>query len=207
MMFTRSLKPYTHFKVERMKKHTLTTFRWTRHSLAYVMSLVMTYWALQVGQSCPVIQSFHYCAAFLGLWENFRHNWDQQSSPEWGSWICMKPTLTCCNTLWMYHLSPDLSQGWKIHQLSVFTSIHWARDIVVFFIHIMFLSTLNQLMQCAQIVIYQDILCLGASCSSHSAFADIWSYISNNSSLCQKHPGVPDGSDGSDWTSYPLNRN
>jgi len=31
--------------------------------------------------------------------------------------------------------------------------------------------------------------------------------ISNNSSFCQKHPGVPDGSDGSDGTSYPLTEN
>jgi hypothetical protein len=28
--------------------------------------------------------------------------------------------------------------------------------------------------------------------------------ISNNSTFRQKHPGVPDGSDGSDGTSYPL---
>jgi len=28
--------------------------------------------------------------------------------------------------------------------------------------------------------------------------------ISNNSSFCQIHPGVPDGSDGSDRSSYPL---
>jgi len=28
--------------------------------------------------------------------------------------------------------------------------------------------------------------------------------ISNNSSLCQKHLGVPDGSDGADGTWYPL---
>jgi len=31
--------------------------------------------------------------------------------------------------------------------------------------------------------------------------------ISNNSSVRQKHPGVPDGSDGSDGTSYPLTEN
>jgi hypothetical protein len=31
--------------------------------------------------------------------------------------------------------------------------------------------------------------------------------ISNNSSLRQKHQGVPDGSDGSDCTSYPLTEN
>jgi len=29
----------------------------------------------------------------------------------------------------------------------------------------------------------------------------------NNSSFCQKHPGVPDGSDVSDGTSYPLTEN
>ena len=32
-------------------------------------------------------------------------------------------------------------------------------------------------------------------------------YISNNSSFRLKHPGVPDGSDGSDGTSYPLTEN
>jgi hypothetical protein len=33
------------------------------------------------------------------------------------------------------------------------------------------------------------------------------SFISNNSSFRQKHLGVPDGSDGSDGTSYPLTEN
>ena len=32
-------------------------------------------------------------------------------------------------------------------------------------------------------------------------------HISNNSSFRQKHLGVPDGSDGSDGTSYPLTEN
>jgi len=31
--------------------------------------------------------------------------------------------------------------------------------------------------------------------------------ISNNSSFRQKHPGFPDGSDGSEGTSYPLTEN
>jgi len=31
--------------------------------------------------------------------------------------------------------------------------------------------------------------------------------ISNDPSFRQKHPGVPDGSDGSDGTSYPLMEN
>ena len=35
----------------------------------------------------------------------------------------------------------------------------------------------------------------------------IASFISNNPSFCLKHPGVPDGSDGSDGTSYPLTEN
>ena len=32
-------------------------------------------------------------------------------------------------------------------------------------------------------------------------------YISNNPGFRLKHPGVPDGSDGSDGTSYPLTEN
>jgi len=32
-------------------------------------------------------------------------------------------------------------------------------------------------------------------------------YISNNSSFRQKHPGVPDSSDGYDRTLYPLTEN
>jgi len=35
-------------------------------------------------------------------------------------------------------------------------------------------------------------------------YKDGCTIISNNSSLRQKHPGVPDGSDISDGTSYPL---
>ena len=35
----------------------------------------------------------------------------------------------------------------------------------------------------------------------------IATHISNNSSFRQKHPGVPDGSDGSDGTSHPLTEN
>jgi hypothetical protein len=34
-----------------------------------------------------------------------------------------------------------------------------------------------------------------------------WSYIRNNPSFHLKHPGVPDGSDGSDGTWYPLTEN
>ena len=32
-------------------------------------------------------------------------------------------------------------------------------------------------------------------------------HISNNSNFRQKHPGVPDGADGSDGTLYPLAEN
>jgi len=41
-----------------------------------------------------------------------------------------------------------------------------------------------------------------AGCLSIAAFT-----ISNNHSVRQKHPGVPDGSDTSDGTSYPLTEN
>jgi len=41
---------------------------------------------------------------------------------------------------------------------------------------------------------------------SKSSFENVVD-ISNNSSFGLKHPGVPDGSDGSDGTSYPLTEN
>jgi len=51
--------------------------------------------------------------------------------------------------------------------------------------------------------------------SSHTMVELIWwcnnlgqvDNISNNPSFCLKHPGVPDGSDSSDGTSYPLTEN
>jgi len=43
------------------------------------------------------------------------------------------------------------------------------------------------------------------SCSASRAAN--FSFISNDPSFRQKHPGVPDGSDGSDGTSYPLTEN
>jgi len=49
--------------------------------------------------------------------------------------------------------------------------------------------------------------------SSHIAWEMLYNHkphitnISNNSSFRQKHQGVPDGSDSSDWTSYPLTEN
>ena len=41
---------------------------------------------------------------------------------------------------------------------------------------------------------------------SDNAF-DCYYYISNDPNFRPKHPGVPDGSDGSDGTSYPLTKN
>ena len=40
-----------------------------------------------------------------------------------------------------------------------------------------------------------------------SSFQCTWKIISNNSSFRLKHLGVPDGSDGSGRTSYPLTKN
>ena len=44
----------------------------------------------------------------------------------------------------------------------------------------------------------------GRNCPSVEIHSEAEIDISNNSSVYQKHPGVPDGSDGSDWTSCPL---
>jgi len=43
---------------------------------------------------------------FPGLWLKIIQNWDLQSCPGWASWICMKPTLTSCESLWMLSLQP-----------------------------------------------------------------------------------------------------
>jgi len=100
--------------------------------------------------------------------------WDLQSSPEWGSWICIKPTLTSCISLWMYHSSPGTPQDRQISHQCACTPVHSALYIVVCFILIIFSSTLNQWTQCTQI--YQDTSPLGAGGSSRFASADIWIY-------------------------------
>ena len=48
---------------------------------------------------------FH-CRGFPGLWLKIIQNWDLQSCPEWASWVCMKPTLTSCESLWMLSFQP-----------------------------------------------------------------------------------------------------
>jgi len=92
------------------------------------------------------------------------------SSPEWGSWICMKPS---CDTLWMYQSSPGTPQERHICHRSACIPVCSALYIVVSFILIMFSLTLNQWTQCAEIVIYRDTSHLGAGGSSSSASADI----------------------------------
>jgi hypothetical protein len=51
-----------------------------------------------------------------------------------------------------------------------------------------------------------DNLSLVPSVSCHTTSNYVWK-ISNNSIFRWKHPGVPDGSDGSGGTSYPLTEN
>ena len=60
-------------------------------------------------------------AGFPGIWLKFIHNWDLQSSPEWASWIYMKPTLTSCESLWIYHSSPGMPQEQQISHQSTST--------------------------------------------------------------------------------------
>ena len=49
--------------------------------------------------------------------------------------------------------------------------------------------------------------CLSLSFSSPQQCCLFIAIISNNFSFRLKHPGVPDGSDGSDGTLYPLTEN
>ena len=46
------------------------------------------------------------CRGFAGLLLKIIHNWDLQFCPEWASSICMKPTLTTCESLWMWSFQP-----------------------------------------------------------------------------------------------------
>jgi len=52
-----------------------------------------------------------------------------------------------------------------------------------------------------------DLSCKKQQSSFASAEGVVPTHISNNSSFRLKHPGVPDGSDGSGGTSYPLTEN
>ena len=111
--------------------------------------------------------------AFPGLWLKFWHNWDLPSSPEWGSWICVKPTLTSCDSLWMYHSSLGMPQERQIRHWSACIPVCNAHHILVCFFLIMFYSTLNQWTAWTQIVIYRHTSCLGAGSSSRSASANV----------------------------------
>jgi len=95
------------------------------------------------------------------------------SSPEWGSWICMKPS---CDSLWIDHSSPGTPRERQICHWSACVPVCSALYILVCFILIMFSFTLNQWTQCTQIVIYQDTSHSGAGGSSRSASADISTY-------------------------------
>ena len=61
------------------------------------------------------------CHGFPGQWLKIMDNWDLQSCPDWASWICMKPTLTSCELLWMYHSSPGTPQERQISHQSACT--------------------------------------------------------------------------------------
>ena len=131
--------------------------------------------------NCWLSYSFR-CRVFSGLWLKFRHNWDLQSSTEWAFWILMKPTVTSCDSLWMYHSSPGRPQARQISHQSVCTPVRSALYIFVCFILIMFSLTLNQWTQCT--LIYHDTSPLGAGGSSCSGLANIWIY---SWSVCEGH--------------------
>ena len=59
-----------------------------------------------------------------------------------------------------------------------------------------------------QLQLLQYTHCTGPKPTSISLQVSVsWYYISNDPRFCQKHPGVPDSSDGSDGTSYLLMEN
>ena len=116
------------------------------------------------------------CRVFPGLWLNFWYNWDLQSSRECGPWICMKPTLAGCDSVWIYHSGPGMPWEQQIRHQSACIPVCSALYILVFFILIIFSLTLNQCTQCTKNAIYQDTSRLGAGGSSHWASATILIY-------------------------------
>jgi len=119
---------------------------------------------------------------FPGLWLKFGHNWDLQSSQEWGSWICMKAKfdklqLFMDGSFQPRHTSTATNMPLK-HMYPVCSGLY----IFVCFILIMFSLTLTEWTQCTQIVINQDTSHFGAGSSSRSASTNIWIYAS---SVCQ----------------------
>jgi len=83
---------------------------------------------------------------FPDLWLKFRHNWDLQSSPEWGCWICMKANF---DKLWLI-----MDVSFQLRHASRATNkppkcmypVYSALYILVCFILIMFSLTLDQWM-------------------------------------------------------------
>jgi len=61
------------------------------------------------------------CRGSPGLWFKIMYNCDHQFCPKCASSICMKPTLTSCEWLWMYHSSPATPQEWQISHRSAYT--------------------------------------------------------------------------------------
>jgi len=86
--------------------------------------------------------SFH-CSVFPGLWLMFWNNWDLQSSSEWDSWLCMKPTLTSCDSLWIEHSGPGMPQEQQISRRSACIPVHSAHYMLVYFILIRLSSEWN----------------------------------------------------------------
>ena len=70
--------------------------------------------------------------------------------------------------------------------------------------HEVCIFTLHSLVTISVALSQRTIKELEAGCGRH--FALVY-FISNNSGFHLKHPGVPDGSDGSGGTSYPLTEN
>jgi len=145
--------------------------------------------------------TFH-CPVIPGLWSRLRDKGDVYSCREWGSSICMNPTLISCDSLWMYHSSPGMSQEWQIGPHSTCIPVCSAVYIFVCFALMMYSSSLNEWTQCTQSVINQDTSPVGAGGSCRSASSTILIYrglvgegCCKHISNCQLHVNCPLGKD------------
>jgi len=121
---------------------------------------------------------------FPGLWLMFMYNWDFQCCTGWAFSVCMKPTLTSCESLWIYHSSPSMAQ---LQQISHRTACTFIISCTCTWLFASFSSCFLWLWicctQCTQI--YQDTSHLDAGGSSHSMSVKMWNYVQ---SVCWKLP-------------------
>ena len=125
---------------------------------------------------CGLGSSFR-CGVFPSLWLKFRHNWELQSRPEWGSWVSTEANFAKLQLIAdVSFQASDASRATNKPPMCM-DAVYIALYISIFFILIMFSSSLIQQTHCMLSLIYQDTSGLGAGGSSRLASTNIWIHV------------------------------